>query len=653
MNVEVTIILAFLPVYLLIRFAFARLPLHIDSGFYVSNNTVATRRLRFAKGWNAHFAGCSKVVPEFFYSLIYLLHTRKSHAESDPIWGFKQWSRFYASLVNYATAIAVGFLGFVLSDGDWELFACATIAYALLSSEPHWGSYFECGELFENLANVVAILFLMIGLERGELSWFGYAAFAWSFSTFFVKLSSAIGFVTIFGGCAILYPTSIPAILVGGGVSTAFYVVWMLANGQNPIALVRSLIGHESSYDQWQGSWGIFHRWVEKGRCLANAAWRNPMIPALAVAGAFFAAPSEPIFWLFAIGVAITYVAQATDCRYYLLPLTPIIAIIAAGGLMVVMSLGPAGLLNAIGLVVIWVIAIPVRAMCYSTSGLNAWCWKGGISDREASRNLLLDAAGDTLREICGGESLAVYGPLNQAYLLAGASWTTPIVAPEYYMDHVHPTWEREHNEQLFASPPKWILDTGSCFDAKASRNDLGLNYCCYYRFGSSIRLYRFVGATSPTMAIADIATYRVQTRGQLFAEEVRAGDRLVVHDFEENAYFDDEFLGDTTGAALSELLENLAKRGYRKLAVYGAGRFTLRHADLYRKSGAPISIVLDDNGDLEGKTCADWPIKTIEKVSPNDFDAIIISTDRFARAMLGRIKRRFGRDIPTFTIDV
>jgi hypothetical protein len=653
MTVAITITIAFLPVYLLIRFAFARLPLHIDTGFYVSNSTVATRKIRFAKGWNAHFAGCSKVIPELFYSAIYLLHTRRAGDNNLARWGFKRWSRLYASLLNYATAIAVGYLAFLLSDGDWRLFTCATIVYALLSSEPHWGSYFECGELFENLANVTAILCLMVGLERGELAWFGYAAFAWSFATFFVKLSSAIGFVAVFGGCSILYPTTIPAILIGGGVSTLLYLAWLIVNGQHPIALVRSLVGHESSYDQWQGSWGILHRWVEKGRCLANAAWRNPMIPALAVAGAIFAAPSEPVFWLFALGVTVTYLAQATDCRYYLLPLTPIIAIIAAAGVTIIMSLGPAGLLNAVGLAVIWIIAVPVRAMCYSTQRLNAWCWQGGISDREASQNLLLDAAGDTLRDICRGESLAIYGPLNQAYVLAGASWPTPIVTPEYYLDHIHPTWQHEHNVRLIASPPTWLLDTGNCLDAKALRTGLGLDYCCRYRFGSTLRLYKLATISTPILPIADVATYRMQTRAELFAEEVRTGDEFVVHDFDDDAYTQDDFLGDTTAAALSELLQDLAGRGYRKLAVYGAGRFTLRHADLYRNSDAPISVVLDDNGELDGGTCAEWPIRSLDKVSPNDFDAIIISTDRFARAMVGRIRRRFGHDIPTFTIDV
>lgn len=648
----ITMTVLFLPVYLLVRLGFARLPLHFDSGFYVSNNTIATRRICFAKGWNAHFAGCSKVVPEFFYSLIYLLHTRPSSNRLFTKWGYKGWSRLYASLFNYATAIGVGLLVFLLTDGDRRAYVSALVIYALLSSEPHWGSYFECGELFENLANVAAMLFLLVGLERGELSWFGFAAFAWTMSSFFVKLSSTIGFFILFGGCAYLYPTTIPAILLGAGGSAMLYLIWIVANGRHPVALVRSLIGHEASYNQWRGLWGVGYRCMEKARCLGKAVWCNPILPALAVVGAMAACPSEPVFWLYTTAVVVAYLAQATDCRYYLLPLTPVVAVLATGGLVIIMSLGPTGLLNAAGLVAIWVIAIPVRAMFSSTACLNRWCWKGGISDHQACGNLLIDASGKALRELCRGESLAVYGPLNQAYVLAETSWPTPIVTPEYYMDHVHPGWQNEHNRRLLASPPRWILDTGECFDAKNTRHGLGLDYCCRYRFGRTLRLYRLEGISQPADRAKNVVTYRVQTRADLFAEEVRGGDDFVVYDDENDTFFNDESAGDPSAWALSELLRDLAKRGYHRLAVYGAGRFTLRHAEVYRQSAAPVSIVLDDNSELDGKTCADWPIRGLDHVSPDDFDAVIISTDRFTRAMLARIRKRFGYDVPAFTIN-
>ncbi len=77
MTTAVLFTLALLPVYLIVREPFRRLPLHIDTGFYVSNHTIVTGRFRFSQGWNAHFAGCSKLVPEVFYSLVYLLHGRR------------------------------------------------------------------------------------------------------------------------------------------------------------------------------------------------------------------------------------------------------------------------------------------------------------------------------------------------------------------------------------------------------------------------------------------------------------------------------------------------------------------------------------------------------------------------------------------------
>ncbi|HSD09464.1 MAG TPA: hypothetical protein VLF14_00640, partial [Candidatus Binatia bacterium] len=90
---------ALLPVYIALRCVFFDLPLHIDTCFYVSNHTICTRTIRYSRGWNARFAGCSKVLPEYFYSLVYLLHGGE---------GYKRASRVYLSLFNYGTAILVG-----------------------------------------------------------------------------------------------------------------------------------------------------------------------------------------------------------------------------------------------------------------------------------------------------------------------------------------------------------------------------------------------------------------------------------------------------------------------------------------------------------------------------------------------------------------
>jgi hypothetical protein len=94
-----------------------------------------------------------------------------------------------------------------------------------------------------------------------------------------------------------------------------------------------------------------------------------------------------------------------------------------------------------------------------------------------------------------------------------------------------------------------------------------------------------------------------------------------------------------------------LADQGHRRLAIYGAGRFTIRHAEVYRRSLVPISVVLDDNARLHGRRFLDWPVRSPDEAEADEFDAIIVSTDRFAAPMLANIRRRWGDRVPAFTV--
>ena len=62
----------FVPLYLAYRARFASLPLHVDSGFYVTNAAIVERRYQPLRGWNAHFSGNSRLLPEWFHSVLYL-----------------------------------------------------------------------------------------------------------------------------------------------------------------------------------------------------------------------------------------------------------------------------------------------------------------------------------------------------------------------------------------------------------------------------------------------------------------------------------------------------------------------------------------------------------------------------------------------------
>ena len=653
MTTAVLITLALLPLYLLIREPFRRLPLHIDTGFYVSNHTIATGRFDFSKGWNAHFAGCSKVVPELFYSLVYLAHGRSGG--TDGVAGltrFKRMSRLYASLFNYLTAIAVGFLAYVLSGGN-ELFYCAGLAtFALLSSEPHWGVYFECGELFEMLADVAAVVLVLVGFEVGQPWLVGLGAFVWDAGSIFIKLSSGVAFVILFGGLALVVPWTLVPIVCGGAAAGAMYVGWLAWNRRNPVKLLAAIRGHERSFDQWANWRGVLHRYSEKARGLAIAVRRQPLLPALVVVGLFLSPPGDPVFWLYTAGVVVTYFAQATDCRYYLIPVLPPIALLAASGVIGLVSLGLAGVVILSIVIMIWFIRNPLRAARLSTNRLNLWCWEGTLARREVERNLAVEGAVETIQPLVATDKTLVYGPLTQAYALMDSGYPTPIVTPEHYLDHVCPGWQRPHNARLVDLPPDWIVDTSKSFDAAEARERLGLGYCLRHVFDDEILLYKHVYTSPPSPDYEDARTFQPQSSERLAAERALAGDDVVVHRGDSSdAHTDYDRTVDPASKALAALLTELAGRGYRRLAIYGAGRFTIRHGELYRNSPAEVTVVVDDNAALHGERCLDWPIRSLDDVDETAIDAIVVSTDRFASSMLARVRRRWGDRVRAFAI--
>ncbi len=635
--------IAFLPVYLLLRQPFRRLPLHIDTGFYVSNHTVATGRLSFSKGWNAHFAGCSKVIPEVFYSCIYLLHSHRGACGD----GYQRMSRLYASLFNYLSAIAVGMLTYALSEGDLSFYYAGLIAFALLSSEPHYGVYFECGELFELLPQVLAVLCLMTGLEQSEAAWIAAGAFLWAGSACFIKLSAGIGFMVLFGGLAISQPWTAVPTLCGGAVAAVLYAAWIAWNLQSPLRMFSSLFGHEASFNRW-GNWkGILHRLIEKARLVSHAFRQQPWIPALAVGGVILVPPHDPVFWLFTAAVTAGFVGQATDCRYYMIPLLPTVAVCAAFGGLAMASTGFIGLTACAAVVVAWILRNTIRAARLNVKELNAWCWQGAKPASQAARNLSIQEAVKVIHPVTQRQPMLVYGSLNQAYVLLQCSYETPLVAPEHYLDDVCPGWQRAHNRRLVADPPEWVLDTSNSFDAAAARAHLGLDYRMALVHGDDLRLYHLSQVTAPSHDYEATLTFRPQAQSQLEAEEQLAGNALV----REAARTGTHFPADADGRALSTLIEDLARKGHRRLAVYGAGRFTIRHAEIYRQSMVPVSVVLDDNAALRGPTFLDWPVRSPDETTANDFDAIIISTDRFTGPMLANVRRRWGDGVAAYTL--
>ena len=618
--------------YLLIRHPYRRLPLHIDTGFYVSNHLIVNRRLGFSQGWNATFAGGSKVLTELFYSLCYLRHGGAGYASK---------ARLYFSLYNFAAAVAVGLLAYTLFGGNLVYYYAGLIVYALLSSEPHWGGYDECGEQFEVLPQVLAVVCLCVGL--GEGSWWlcSLAAFLWAAETCFIKLSSVAGFVVLFGATAWSQPWTILPILGGAAPAGLAYFVWLTRMGKNPAHMIASLWGHEVSYGRRFDLRALTHRGREKVARFGDTLRRQPIIPLLIVYGLIAGDGPPPLLWWYLAAVAVAYLVQAADVRYYLIPFWPPLAVLGAQGALALLGASTTAyvLLGAAALA--WLAHNTVRAYLADTSALNRWAWAGMLEADARDRNLTLTRCGAELRSMCRGKSLFVYGPYNQAYVLAEASYSTPIVTAGDWLDAMAPDWQHQLCARLVESPPDFVLDTDRCFAAAAVRADLGLDYELAHVFTDHLRLYALRAQNTEGARPEQCLSYAPQPREHLAAEQARS-TRLDRDLPREPASRDD----DADASAARRVLQELADAGCSRIGIYGAGRNTVALLDVLEESPVEIAAVLDDDTGRHGQSLSRWTICPLSDAADLGLDAILVCSKRFERPMVQRCRRYQRRGI-------
>lgn len=652
----------FFPVYLAIRATYARLPLHIDTGYYVSNHTIATGRWRFAPGWNARYAGCSKLIPEAIFSLIFLATRRHATAPMEAGRTYVRWARLAMSLVNFASAVLVGLLAKQWLGGSDVAYITGLLAYGMLASEPHYGAYFECAESFEVPFQTLAMLLASVGLTQHQPWLIGAAAGVWCAEAFFVKLSSAPAAAIVLAALCIAVPTAIMPVAAASAFMFALYLVWCRHCGQCLSDWLKPLHGHESSFDRRGRTRDPRHRFVEKLRRLTFAASREFLIPLLALLG--LAISGLPwLFVAYAVAVSAAYVIQATDCRYYLIPLLPLLAIPAAGAATVLIAWSPwfGAVLGVI--LLMWIYRVALRPWSWSLPELNRRCWEGQRSAVDAARNLQLVDAAITIAPQVDGRSLLAYGPFSQAYVLCGAAFDTPIIVPDGHLDDMAPDWQTELNRRVIDRPPAFVLDTDRCFDAHAARSGLGLDYRLVQRWGDWLRLYELRAVDSSTSKTIDaVRTFRPMSGDELAREDAALPDdaaegescRSHVHErsVEPVGGLAASALNDPVAEQITSLLAELAEAGVHSIALFGAGRFTARYIDLYRKSPVPVRMVIDDRPERHGGSYLGWPVRQPDDVHPGDVDAVIISTDRFVDAVARRAAEQWGDALPVFRID-
>lgn len=481
--------LVMLPVYLALRYPFFRLPLHIDTGFYVSNHTICKRKINFSKGWNAHFAGCSKVIPELFYSVIYSVHRGK---------GYKSYSRFYFSLYNYMTAILVGYAAYTLGGHSEHLYYAGLVSYCLLSSEPHYGIYFESGEQFELLFHVAGFLLILLGIQNSDPYFVAGGFGIWCFDGFFIKLSSLISSGILALSIGMFFPSSLPHMAVAGSIGLGLYLAWIWANRRSVLKLVKPVIGHEKYYGHRFAIKHYARRFLHKAWFLWKVSRSLPIVPGLAALGGVIIGDRISFVLIYLGAVAAAYLFQSAQVWYYTIPFLPACAILAAFGVGWLSNQGINGLVVICVLGLVW-LSVHVgqsygNLLLRDIALLNRYVWEPhGVS--MAEKNLCLEEVAPSLRSSVGGRSMFIFGAWNQAYVLLESSYDTPLISAGRWLDDMMPKWQRALNECFLRDPPGFLLDTDNCLDVEVFRKNLGLDYRLIGIFGSQFRLFALNGS--------------------------------------------------------------------------------------------------------------------------------------------------------------
>ncbi len=484
----VVLTVSLLPVYLALRWPFFHLPLHLDTGYYVSNHTICTRRIDFSKGWNAHFAGCSKVLPEYFYSVIYVLHGADR---------YKYCSRLYYSIFNYATAILVGYVCYMVAGSSQLYYYLGLVLYCMFSSEPHYGIYFENGEQFELIFQVIGFLFIYVGVVQPNEILVGVGIGVWALESFFIKTASMISTVVLAVGAASLLPTSIPYVLGFGIAAGLLYFGWIFINGRNPLRLLQALAGHEK-YSARQRHSLVAHmvHMLDKWRFLYKIVRSRPIIPGMALLGFVPADQAAVFFLLYLLATSTSYVFQAAQVWYYAIPFLPVLSMLAAFAVGWLLGQGTIGTALVLLLLLTWIghhVAESYGRLAWrGIESLGYYVWRphgGGM----VAKDVALEAAAKKMRPYVAGHRMFIFGRWNQAYLLFDTSYETPLVSAAVWLDEMQPGWWRELNEQMLRDPPQYLLDTDNCLDYDLLERRLGLRFQVIDLQPPSFRLFKLI----------------------------------------------------------------------------------------------------------------------------------------------------------------
>ncbi len=478
-----------LVLFILYREAFTVLPLHMDTGYYVPNRAILTRRLAPFDGWNVHFSGASRALPQLVHTALYLAFGSAGYARA---------FRLLYSLLCFVSGLFVYILAVELGGQGWQP-TYAMGLYWVLTSESQYGTYFESAEAFQTVIELGGLILLIGGLQA-DLPWMtglGLALF-W-IDTVFVKISAAASAGSLSLATLYLRPDLWLTTFALGAAAVAAYSLWLRACGVTLRNTLHYLASHERYCRRDYPSPVLL--FLVKIGFIGMLAVRNPFIPALSAIGLFHALgsfnlhPAALVCGAYALGWAVIYFKQGNRVHYYLLPILPLVAFIAS---LALFPLGARFGSSTAHATLLAAIALSIATNLWQRVGrpladFNRRVWRAkkgeAVGDRLAEGNLQVAEAVRQLGPHLRGRDLLVLGPYNQASLLFDAAYDTPLTSlcalSEGVAGDIRP-WL----PAIDRAPPAFLLDTDQQYEHYRDRLPILCGYELVARAGR-VRLYR------------------------------------------------------------------------------------------------------------------------------------------------------------------
>ena len=444
------------------RRMFYRLPLHQESGFYVSNNTILNRRFNPRKSWHARFSGGNKLVPELFFSFVYLCVGGHKYA---------YYSRFFYTILSILLFPPVAIICSELGMGRFEIWL-AMFFLALVLAEPQFGSYYESGEQFELFALLWGLALLMLGVEGNSPFLTGAGIGLWLLSAFFIKFSFIVTPIVFSIELLVTGEPWLPVMTpwIGG---LCLYVLWLLYLSSHPLRPILNLLRHK-----WAGGHSLFSR---QGALLFYAKFQQMLdvfgqnLPILLIAAyGFFSASSTAVesnyhyVFILTMCALISFFLQGNPASYQCLPMVPALVIWATYGAFVLRQ-GPINFWTGLSWLALafYYLVFFLRPRLMSPVEFYRWVWSSRPRNLPESE-VLKDSAllGDVHRIKSKTFDFSVFlaGPHTQLQVLLQTAYPTSLVGAVPWLDNLEPDWQKEIVDSFRVYPAPYILDTADCF---------------------------------------------------------------------------------------------------------------------------------------------------------------------------------------------